>query len=127
LLLHNFVNNEWVEAPSKGSVAVVNPATEEVDRRLPHASEISKTEIFGPVLGLLHLDSLDEVIEMINAGNYGNQACLFTSSGAAARKFRCEAEVGNLGINLGVAAPMAFFTQTKVVVERWPKEWSREF
>ena len=114
-------------------------------------SELLTTEIFGPVLGVLHFDDMDKVIEWINQGKYGNQACLFTSSGAAARKFRHEAEVGNLGINIGVAAPMAFFpfsgwkdsffgdlhaqgrhgiefyTQTKVVVERWPKEWSRKF
>jgi malonate-semialdehyde dehydrogenase (acetylating)/methylmalonate-semialdehyde dehydrogenase len=118
---------------------------------VPTGSPISRTEIFGPVLGLMHCETVEEVIELVNAGNYGNQACLFTSSGAAARKFRHEAEVGNLGINIGVAAPMAFFpfsgwkdsffgdlhaqgrhgvefyTQTKVVVERWPKEWSRKF
>lgn len=114
-------------------------------------SEIVRTEIFGPVLGLVHLDTIDEAIQFINSGQYGNMACLFTSSGANARKFRYEAEVGNIGINIGVAAPMAFFpfsgwkdsffgdlhaqgrhafefyTQTKVVVERWPKEWARKF
>lgn len=113
--------------------------------------EIVKTEIFGPVLGLIHVDTVDQAIELINRGKYGNMACLFTSSGAAARKFRYEAQAGNIGINVGVAAPMAFFpfsgwkesffgtlhgqgkhaveffTQTKVVVERWPKEWSRKF
>ena len=115
------------------------------------AGEIAKTEIFGPVLSLIHAETIDEAIQFINSGQYGNMACLFTSSGAAARKFRYEAEVGNIGINIGVAAPMAFFpfsgwkdsffgtlhgqanhaveffTQTKVVVERWPKEWSRQF
>ena len=115
------------------------------------AGEIAKTEIFGPVLGLIHVDSVDQAIELVNRGKYGNMACLFTSSGAAARKFRSEAEAGNIGINVGVAAPMAFFpfsgwkesffgtlhgqgkhaveffTQTKVVVERWPREWSRKF
>lgn len=115
-------------------------------------SEIAKTEIFGPVLGLMHLDTIDEAIALVNSGQYGNMSCLFTSSGAAARKFRYEAEVGNIGINIGVAAPMAFFpfsgwkesffgdlhgqgqhaveffTQTKVVVERWSqKDWSRKF
>jgi malonate-semialdehyde dehydrogenase (acetylating) / methylmalonate-semialdehyde dehydrogenase len=115
-------------------------------------SDIAKTEIFGPVLGLIHLDTIDEAIELVNSGQYGNMACLFTNSGAAARKFRYEAEVGNIGINIGVAAPMAFFpfsgwkesffgdlhgqgqhaveffTQTKVVVERWSqKDWSRKF
>lgn len=115
------------------------------------AGEIARTEIFGPVLSLIHANTIDEAIRYINSGQYGNMACLFTSSGAAARKFRNEAEVGNVGINIGVAAPMAFFpfsgwkesffgtlhgqgkhaieffTQTKVVVERWPREWSRQF
>ena len=118
---------------------------------LPPEGSIAGTEIFGPVFGLLHVDSLDEAIALINQKAYGNMACLFTSSGAAARQFRYEVEAGNIGINLGVAAPMAFFpfsgwkesffgtlhaqgrhaiefyTQTKVVVERWPKEWSRVF
>jgi malonate-semialdehyde dehydrogenase (acetylating)/methylmalonate-semialdehyde dehydrogenase len=99
----------------------------------------------------MHIDSIDEAIRFINSGRYGNMACLFTSSGAKARKFRKEVNAGNIGINIGVAAPMAqfpfsgwkdsfygdlhgqgrhaieFFTQTKVVVERWPKDWSRKF
>jgi malonate-semialdehyde dehydrogenase (acetylating)/methylmalonate-semialdehyde dehydrogenase len=113
--------------------------------------ELIKTEIFGPVMSLISLDSIEKAIDFVNAGNYGNMACLFTSSGASARKFRNEANAGNIGINIGVAAPMAqfpfsgwkdsffgdlhgqgkhaieFFTQTKVVIERWPKEWSRKF
>jgi malonate-semialdehyde dehydrogenase (acetylating)/methylmalonate-semialdehyde dehydrogenase len=118
---------------------------------VPRGSEISKTEIFGPVLSLMHVNTVDEAIDLINRGQYGNQASLFTTSGSAARKFRYEAEAGNIGINIGVAAPMAFFpfsgwkesffgdmhgqgmdaveffTQKKVVVERWPKEWTRKF
>jgi malonate-semialdehyde dehydrogenase (acetylating)/methylmalonate-semialdehyde dehydrogenase len=114
-------------------------------------SEIWKTEVFGPVLGVMHVETIDEAIALTNSHRYGNQASLFTSSGAAARKFRYEAEAGNIGINIGVAAPMAFFpfsgwkdsffgdlhgqgmdaveffTQKKVVVERWPKEWTRKF
>jgi malonate-semialdehyde dehydrogenase (acetylating) / methylmalonate-semialdehyde dehydrogenase len=113
--------------------------------------EIARTEIFGPVLSLIHLNSIDEAIALVNRGQYGNMACLFTTNGAAARKFRYEAEAGNIGINIGVAAPMAFFpfsgwkesffgdlhgqsnhaveffTQTKVVVERWRDEWARQF
>lgn len=113
--------------------------------------ELAKTEIFGPVLSLIHAATIDDAIQIVNQGQYGNMACLFTSSGSAARKFRNEAEAGNIGINIGVAAPMAyfpfsgwkesffgtlhgqgkhaieFFTQTKVVVERWPSEWSRQF
>lgn len=110
-----------------------------------------KTEIFGPVMSLMHMNTLEEAIDFVNNGQYGNMACLFTSSGANARKFRNEAMAGNVGINIGVAAPMAqfpfsgwkdsffgdlhgqgrhaieFFTQTKIVIERWPKEWSRKF
>ena len=113
--------------------------------------DIAKTEIFGPVFSLMHVETIDEAIELVNRGEYGNMACLFTNSGPAARKFRYEVQAGNIGINVGVAAPMAFFpfsgwkesffgtlhgqgkhaveffTQTKVVVERWPKEWSRQF
>jgi len=112
--------------------------------------ELAKTEIFGPVLSLIAVNTLEEAIALVNRGQYGNMACLFTTSGAAARKFRYEAEAGNIGINIGVAAPMAFFpfsgwkdsffgdlhgqgqhaveffTQTKVVVERW-HDWTRQF
>ncbi len=118
---------------------------------LPVDGEVVRTEVFGPVLGLVRAKTLDDAIELINGGAYGNMACLFTSSGRAARRFRHEAQVGNVGINVGVAAPMAyfpfsgwkesffgdlhaqgrdafeFFTQEKVVVERWPAEWSRKF
>ncbi len=118
---------------------------------VPVAGQIARTEIFGPVLSLMHVNNVDEALELVNSGAYGNQASLFTSSGSAARKFRYGAEAGNIGINIGVAAPMAFFpfsgwkesffgdmhgqgmdaveffTQKKVVVERWPKEWSRKF
>src|SRR5260370_14638176 len=71
--------------------------------------QIAKTEIFGPVLSLIQVKDVDEAIDVVNQSNYGNQACLFTRSGAAARKFRYEAQVGNIGINVGVAAPIAFF------------------
>ena len=118
---------------------------------LPIESDVARTEIFGPVLSVHHVPDIDAAIRLVNSGAYGNQACLFTTSGANARKFRYEAEVGNVGINVGVAAPMAyfpfsgaresffgdlhgqgrdafeFFTQEKVVVERWPKEWTRRF
>ncbi len=113
--------------------------------------EIAKTEIFGPVLGLMHVNSLEDAITLVNKNKYGNMACIFTNSGSAARKFRNEADVGDVGVNVGIAAPMAFFpfsgwkdsffgdlhgqgwdaieffTQKKVVIERWPKEWFRKF
>jgi len=114
-------------------------------------ADIAKTEIFGPVLSMMHANTLDQAIEMVNARSYGNMACLFTTDGSAARRFRSEVNAGNVGINVGVAAPIAYFpfsgwgesffgdlhaqakhgvefyTQTKVVIERWPREWSRVF
>jgi len=118
---------------------------------VPASGEIARTEIFGPVLSVMNANDVDDAIRLVNERSYGNMACIFTSNGATARKFRHEADAGNVGINIGVAAPMAFFpfsgwnasffgdlhaqgrhgvefyTQTKVVVERWPKTWSRQF
>jgi malonate-semialdehyde dehydrogenase (acetylating) / methylmalonate-semialdehyde dehydrogenase len=114
-------------------------------------SKLAGTEIFGPVLSLVHMNSIDEAIAFLERNPYGNQASLFTSSGHAARRFRYEAPAGNIGINIGVAAPMAYFpfsgwrdsffgvmhgqgrdaiefyTEKKVVVERWASEASRKF
>jgi malonate-semialdehyde dehydrogenase (acetylating)/methylmalonate-semialdehyde dehydrogenase len=118
---------------------------------LPVTSDLADTEIFGPVLSLVHADSLDEALAFLERSPYGNQASLFTSSGSAARRFRYEAPAGNIGINIGVAAPMAYFpfsgwkdsffgvlhgqgrdavefyTEKKVVIERWAREHSRKF
>jgi malonate-semialdehyde dehydrogenase (acetylating) / methylmalonate-semialdehyde dehydrogenase len=112
---------------------------------------LATTEIFGPVLALETAADLDEAIAVISRNPYGNAASIFTSSGLAARKFRYEIPTGNVGVNIGVAAPMAYFpfsgwkdsflgvlhgqgrdgvefyTDKKVVIERWPKEWSRKF
>ncbi|RIK45595.1 MAG: methylmalonate-semialdehyde dehydrogenase (CoA acylating), partial [Chloroflexi bacterium] len=71
--------------------------------------EIARTEIFGPVLSLMHAGDVDEAIAMVNNRAYGNMACIFTTSGAVARQFRYAADAGNIGINIGVAAPMAYF------------------
>jgi malonate-semialdehyde dehydrogenase (acetylating) / methylmalonate-semialdehyde dehydrogenase len=114
-------------------------------------SELAQTEVFGPVLSVMRAKTIDDAIEMVNRSAFGNMACLFTSSGAAARRFRYETRVGNVGINVGVAAPMAYFpfsgwkesffgdlhaqgrdaidfyTEKKIVVERWPANWSRKF
>src|SRR6201995_1837580 len=118
---------------------------------LPANSELAHTEIFGPVLSLIHANSIDEAMEFLKRSPYGNQASLFTTSGSAARKFRYEAPAGNIGINIGVAAPMAyfpfsgwkesffgilhgqgkdaveFFTESKIVVERWSRQETRKF
>lgn len=114
-------------------------------------AEADTTEIFGPVMNLKYVDTLEDAINIVNSGKYGNAACIFTSSGSSARKFRHDALAGNIGVNIGVPAPMAFFpfsgwresffgdlhgqskhavefyTQTKVVIERWHDEWSRTF
>ncbi len=119
--------------------------------QVPAESALANTEIFGPVLSLIHAETLEEGIEILARSPYGNMASIFTTSGAAARKFRYEVPAGNVGINIGVAAPMAYFpfsgwgdsffgvlhgqgrdavefyTDKKVVVERWPKQWSRKF
>src|SRR5271157_2447507 len=118
---------------------------------VPASSSLANTEIFGPVLSLIHADSIDEAIDFIRNSPYGNQASLFTTSGSAARKFRYEAPAGNIGINIGVAAPMAYFpfngwkdsffgilhaqgkdavefyTESKIVIERWSRQETRKF
>ncbi len=109
---------------------------------------IAKEEVFGPVLLLSDVPTYDEAIRWLNSSEYANTTSLFTSSGAAARKFSYEVDPSMIGINIGVPAPMAFFsfggskhsffgdvkahgqasvdfyTDTKVTVERWFKESS---
>jgi malonate-semialdehyde dehydrogenase (acetylating)/methylmalonate-semialdehyde dehydrogenase len=104
---------------------------------------IAKEEIFGPIMSVMRARDLNEAIEMIHSNPYGNAACLFTSNGKHARQFQYEVKAGNIGINIGIAAPMAFFpfggmkdsffgilhgqgrdavqffTEGKVVVQRW--------
>jgi malonate-semialdehyde dehydrogenase (acetylating) / methylmalonate-semialdehyde dehydrogenase len=118
---------------------------------LPASSELAHTEIFGPVLSLIHANSVDDAMDFLQRSPYGNQASLFTTSGAAARRFRYEAPAGNIGINIGVAAPMAYFpfsgwkesffgilhgqgrdavefyTESKIVIERWSRQETRKF
>jgi malonate-semialdehyde dehydrogenase (acetylating)/methylmalonate-semialdehyde dehydrogenase len=118
---------------------------------VPAGSELARTEIFGPVFSLMHAETIEDAIAMVNDRSYGNAASIFTTSGATARQFRYEVTSGNVGVNIGVPAPMAYFpfsgwresffgdlhaqgfhgiefyTETKVVIERWPREWSRKF
>lgn len=105
---------------------------------------VASEEIFGPVVSLFESPRLDDAIEIINRSPYGNAASIYTSSGRAARDFRHGVRAGNIGINIGVAAPVAyfpfggmrnsffgdlhpqgrdairFFTDSKVVITRWP-------
>lgn len=109
---------------------------------------IAKEEVFGPVVCLANVKTLDEAIQWINKSPFGNTTTLFTSSGAAARKFSYEVDPSMIGINIGVPAPMSFFsfggskdsffgdlkahgmtgvefyTDTKVTIQRWNKESS---
>jgi malonate-semialdehyde dehydrogenase (acetylating)/methylmalonate-semialdehyde dehydrogenase len=105
--------------------------------------EAACEEIFGPVLSVLRACDLDEAIALIERLPFGNAASIYTQDGAAARAFQYRVNVGNVGINVGVAAPMAFFpfggrkasffgtlhgqgrdaiefcTDKKVVISRW--------
>ena len=106
---------------------------------------IYREEIFGPVLIVLRAASFDEAIDLVNSNAYANGTAIFTSSGAAARRFQNEIEVGMVGINVPIPVPMAFFsfggwksslfgdlhmhgmegvyfyTRTKAVTTRWPQ------
>ncbi len=104
---------------------------------------IGKDEIFGPVASIMRARNLDEAVEIIHANPFGNSASIFTSNGKWARDFQYRVECGNIGINIGIVAPMAFFpfsgmkdsffgvlhgqgqeairffTESKVVIQRW--------
>ncbi len=71
--------------------------------------EIAQEEVFGPVLSVIHAESLAEAIAIVNSSRYGNGTSIFTESGAAVRTYRHDVEVGMIGVNIGVAAPVAFF------------------
>jgi malonate-semialdehyde dehydrogenase (acetylating)/methylmalonate-semialdehyde dehydrogenase len=109
---------------------------------------IYREEIFGPVLAVLRVDSLNDAIEMINANPYANGAAIFTRSGHAARRFEQAAEVGMAGVNVPIPVPMSFYsfggwrnslfgdlhvhgmdgvrfyTRLKTITSRWPDDGS---
>jgi malonate-semialdehyde dehydrogenase (acetylating)/methylmalonate-semialdehyde dehydrogenase len=106
-------------------------------------SEVARDELFGPLLTIVRAGDLDEALDFVNGSNLGNAGSIFTTSGGAARQYRYDAEAGMLGINVGVAAPVAwfpfsgwkdsidgdlhangtdavdFYTRKKVVTSRW--------
>ena len=71
--------------------------------------DIAQTEIFGPALCLADAEDLDTAIEMVNSTEYGNASTIYTERGGKARKYRYDVDAGNIGINVGVCAPMGFF------------------
>ena len=107
---------------------------------------VAREEVFGPVVALTPVSGMDEALDVLNASEFGNAASLFTGRGGEAQRFRREAEAGNLAVNAGTAAPMAFFhfggekasffgdlhaqaddavrfyTDQTVYIERWPDE-----
>ncbi|HKU80926.1 MAG TPA: CoA-acylating methylmalonate-semialdehyde dehydrogenase [Candidatus Tumulicola sp.] len=127
------------DAPAGGSFA-----TPVIFDGVSPGDELAREEIFGPVLAIVRAASLDEAIGLANASRYGNAASIFTAEGGAGRRFAAGIQVGMVGINVGVAAPMAFFpfggvkesifgdlrchgkdavafyTQQRVVISRWP-------
>lgn len=113
-----------------------------LDEVLPHMA-VAREEVFGPLLAVIRVGTLDEALAVIDGSPYGNAAAIFTSSGGAAREFRHRVRAGNVGVNIGVPAPIAafpfsgmkqsffgdlhgqgrdaihFFTDRKVIVSRW--------
>src|ERR1035437_1692333 len=110
--------------------------------------DVYRDEIFGPVLSMLRIDSVDEAIALVNSNPYGNGVAIFTSSGEAARRFHRGVNVGMIGINVPIPVPMAyysfgrwkdslfgqshvygpegvaFYTRAKAITARWPKQKS---
>lgn len=106
-------------------------------------SRVAREELFGPVLTLVRVDDLDQAIAWVNGSRYGNASVIFTSSGHAAREYKSRVQAGMVGVNIGVAAPVAwfpfsgwkdsfegdlhangrdaveFYTRKKVVTSRW--------
>jgi malonate-semialdehyde dehydrogenase (acetylating) / methylmalonate-semialdehyde dehydrogenase len=106
--------------------------------------DVYREEIFGPVLTVLRVETVDEAIALINSNPYGNGTAIFTSSGESARRFQRGVKVGMIGINVPIPVPMAyysfggwkdslfgdkhvhgaegvsFYTRAKVVTSRWP-------
>ena len=108
-----------------------------------HESELAREELFGPLLTLVRVPDLEGALEFVNGSRYGNAGSIFTTSGHAAREYRYGVEAGMIGVNVGVAAPIAwfpfsgwkdsmegdlhangrdaveFYTRKKVVTSRW--------
>jgi malonate-semialdehyde dehydrogenase (acetylating)/methylmalonate-semialdehyde dehydrogenase len=136
------VDGRGLVVPSYENGFFVGPTL--IDQVRPEM-DVYREEIFGPVLSVLRADTVDDAIDLINANPYGNGTAIFTSHGAAARKFARGVNVGMIGVNVPVPVPMAyhsfggwknslfgehhvhgpdgvrFYTRAKVVTQRWPE------
>jgi len=74
--------------------------------------QVYTQEIFGPVLGIMKVDTLDDAIKIINNNPYGNGTAIFTGSGAAAKKFQREVDAGQIGVNIPIPVPSPYFSFT---------------
>jgi malonate-semialdehyde dehydrogenase (acetylating)/methylmalonate-semialdehyde dehydrogenase len=111
----------WIERASAGGARVVLDGRDSAAARggsfvgptildgVTPEMDVAKEEIFGPVLGVIAVATLDDAIAVVNASRFGNGTSIFTESGAAVRRYRHDVEAGMIGVNIGVAAPVAFF------------------
>lgn len=100
------LDGRGVKAPGKENGFFIGPC---IFDGVTKEMTIAKTEIFGPVANIIRVKDLDEAIELTNTRGMANAACLYTQSGATLRKFKYEALPSMIGVNIGIAAPMAFF------------------
>lgn len=134
------LDGRGIEVPSYPNGYFIGPT---IFDKVTRDMTIAKEEIFGPVIPIMRVKDLDEAIDIIHANPYGNASSVFTSSGKTARDYQYRVKAGNIGINVGVAAPVAtfpfsgmkdsflgdlhgqgrdaveFFTENKVVITRW--------
>jgi len=109
----------WIEKAAAGGAQVVVDGRAQEDGSafvgptiltgVKPGMDILREEVFGPVLAIVQAETLEEAIDIVNASSYGNGTSIFTESGAAVRRYRHDVEVGMVGVNIGVAAPVAFF------------------
>jgi malonate-semialdehyde dehydrogenase (acetylating)/methylmalonate-semialdehyde dehydrogenase len=114
----------WIErAAQDGATVLVDGRLESGNGRAPDGAFVGPTilddvapdapivgeEVFGPVLAVVRAASLDEAIQVVNRSRFGNGTSIFTENGSAVRRFRHEVQAGMIGVNIGVAAPVAFF------------------
>ncbi len=100
------VDGRDVPAPGEDGGAYLGPT---ILTDVQPGSEMAREEVFGPVLAIVRVETLDEAIEVVNGSRFGNGTSIFTESGASVRRYRHEVEAGMVGVNIGVAAPVAFF------------------